>query len=104
MSVAKSHLFLAHGNADIERGFSDSRKSSTPERTALSEKSINGLLSTTDGIKTWKRTLCYSNQQALFTERTKCTHELHAKTRGRKDKKGNGKGKTDTGTTTEKRI
>jgi hypothetical protein len=51
MPVIKSLLVLAHGNADVERGFSDSGKNVTSERTALSEQSINGLRSTSDGIK-----------------------------------------------------
>lgn len=51
MSVVKSLIFLTHGNADVGRGFSDSGKSITSERTSLSDKSINGLCSTTDGIK-----------------------------------------------------
>ena len=49
--VVKSALILAHGNADVERGFSESGKSVTKERIRLSESSINGIRSTSDGMK-----------------------------------------------------
>ena len=39
----KSLLVIAHGNSDVERGFSDSGHSVTAERASLSEASINGL-------------------------------------------------------------
>jgi len=47
----KSFLVITHGNSDVERGFSDSAHSVTAERAALSEASINGLRSTTDGLR-----------------------------------------------------
>jgi len=39
----KSLLVIAHGNSDVERGFSASGHSVTAERASLSEASINGL-------------------------------------------------------------
>ncbi len=47
----KSLLVVTHGNADVERGFSDSGHSVTAEKAALSEESINGLRATRDGLK-----------------------------------------------------
>ena len=47
----KSLLVIAHGNSDVERGFSDSGHSVTAERASLNEASINGLRSTRDGLK-----------------------------------------------------
>ena len=51
LKVVKSALILAHGNADVERGFSESGKSVTAERARLGESSIDGIRSTSDGIK-----------------------------------------------------
>ena len=42
-SVVKAALFLAHGNAEVERGFPESGKTGTVDRTCLSEGSINNL-------------------------------------------------------------
>ena len=48
MKVVKTALVLGHGNAEVERGFSESGKSVTDERVRLSEASINGIRATTD--------------------------------------------------------
>ena len=54
MKVVKTVLILGHGNAEVERGFSESGKSVTDDRVRLSEASINGIRATTDGLKAFK--------------------------------------------------
>ena len=54
MKVIKTALVLGHGNAEVERGFSESGRSATDERARLSEASINGICATTDGLKAFK--------------------------------------------------
>ena len=54
MKVVKTALILGHGNAEVERGFSESGKSVTDDRVRLSEASINGIRATTDGLKAFK--------------------------------------------------
>ena len=54
MMVVKTALILGHGNAEVERGFSESGKSVTDDRVRLSEASINGIHATTDGLKAFK--------------------------------------------------
>ena len=51
MKVVKTALILGHGNAAVERGFSESGQSVTADRVCLSEASINGIRATTDGLK-----------------------------------------------------
>ena len=41
--VVKAALTLAHGNAEVERGFSNSYKTAAVDRTSLSEAFINSL-------------------------------------------------------------
>jgi hypothetical protein len=48
---AKAVMVLAHGNADVERGFSDNGHSITSERVLLSQASVCGLRTTRDGLK-----------------------------------------------------
>ena len=54
MKVVKTALILGHGNAAVERGFSESGQSVTADRVCLSEASINGIRATTDGLKAFK--------------------------------------------------
>ena len=54
MKVVKTALVLGHGNAEVERGFSESGKSVTDARIRLSEASIDGIRATTDGLKAFK--------------------------------------------------
>ena len=54
MKVVKTALVLGHGNAEVERGFSESGKSVTDDRVRLSEASINGIRATSDGLKAFK--------------------------------------------------
>lgn len=49
--LVKCVLALSHGNADVERGFSENAFLFTDDRSLLSDGSINGLRSTRDGIK-----------------------------------------------------
>ena len=51
MNVIKTAIVLGHGNAEVERGFSESGKSVTNDRVRLSESSINGIRATSDGLK-----------------------------------------------------
>ena len=51
LSVVKTALFLAHGNAEVERGFSDSGKTVALDRTRFSEASTCNLQIATDGLK-----------------------------------------------------
>ena len=51
IKVVKAALSLAHGNAEVERGFSESAKNVTKDRVLLSEASVNAILSTKDGLK-----------------------------------------------------
>ncbi|CAF1095313.1 unnamed protein product [Adineta steineri] len=49
--LIKCVLALSHGNADVERGFSENAFLLTNERSLLSHASINGLRATRDGVK-----------------------------------------------------
>ena len=49
--LVKCVLALSHGNADVERGFSENSFLLTHERSLLSDASINGLRATRDGVK-----------------------------------------------------
>ena len=51
IKVVKAALSLAHGNAEVERGFSESAKNVTKDRVLLSEASVNAIQSTKDGLK-----------------------------------------------------
>nr|CAD7265799.1 unnamed protein product [Timema shepardi] len=49
--LVKAILVLPHGNADVERGFSQTSNYLTNNRTCLSEASISAIQSTKDGLK-----------------------------------------------------
>ncbi|CAF4651079.1 unnamed protein product [Rotaria sp. Silwood1] len=49
--LIKCILALSHGNADVERGFSENAFLLTDDRSLLSDASINGLRATRDGVK-----------------------------------------------------
>ena len=51
IKVVKAALSLAHGNAEVERGFSESAKNVTKDRVLLSEASVNAIQSTKDGLE-----------------------------------------------------
>ena len=51
IKVVKATLSLAHGNAEVERGFSESAKNVTKDRVLLSEASVNAIQSTKDGLE-----------------------------------------------------
>ena len=51
LSVVKAALTLAHGNSEVGKGFPDSGKTATIDRTPPSEASINNVQITTDGLK-----------------------------------------------------
>ena len=54
MKVVNTALVLGHGNTEVERVFSESRKSVTGDGIRLSEASSNGIRATSDGLKTFK--------------------------------------------------
>ena len=54
MKVVKTSLVLGHGNAEVERVFSESAKSVTDDGIHLSEASFNGIPATSHGLKTFK--------------------------------------------------
>ena len=51
LSVAKAAIALAHGNAEVERRFSDSGRNVTVDRTRVSKASINNFQIATDRLK-----------------------------------------------------
>ncbi|CAF1660527.1 unnamed protein product, partial [Adineta ricciae] len=51
MKLVKCVLALSHGNADVERGFSENGFLLSDDRSLLSDESINGLRATRDGVK-----------------------------------------------------
>ena len=51
ISLVKAALTLAHGNTDVEKGFSYSDKTVAADRSRLSKASINILPMTTYGLK-----------------------------------------------------
>ena len=51
LSVVKTAIDLAHGNAEVEGRSSDSDENVTVERTRVSKASINNFQITTDGLK-----------------------------------------------------
>ena len=50
IKVVKAAISLAHGNAEVERGFSESAKNVIKD-SVLSEASVNAIQSTKDGLK-----------------------------------------------------
>ncbi|XP_067136817.1 uncharacterized protein [Centruroides vittatus] len=48
--LVKSALTLSHGNADVERGFSISRRALPPDRASMSERMLNSLLIVKEGL------------------------------------------------------
>ena len=50
IKVVKAAISLAHGNAEVERGFSKSSKNVIKD-SVLSEASVNAIQSTKDGLK-----------------------------------------------------
>ena len=51
IKVVKAALSLAHGNAEVERGFSENIKNVTKDRVLLLEASVNAIQSTKVGLK-----------------------------------------------------
>lgn len=52
--VVLTSLCIPHGNADVERSLSVNKKLVTPERSLLSEESVNGLRITRDAVSMYK--------------------------------------------------
>ena len=50
-NLGKKVLSLSHGNSEVERAFSISGNDVTPQRSCLSESTINGIGATTSGIR-----------------------------------------------------
>ncbi|CAF3564437.1 unnamed protein product [Rotaria socialis] len=51
----QSLLSLSHGNADVERGFSQNAALITDDRSSISDISINRLRATKDAVKFYRR-------------------------------------------------
>ena len=51
IKVVKAALSLAHGNAEVERGFQESAKDVTKDRVVLSEASLNAIQPIKDDLK-----------------------------------------------------
>ena len=51
IKVVKVALSLAHGNAEVETGFSEGARNVTKDRVLLSKASANAIQSTKDGLK-----------------------------------------------------
>ena len=59
LSVVNVALTLGHGNAEVERGFSDSSKTVTIDRTHLGKASLNNIGITTDGLEIFGSLSCH---------------------------------------------
>ncbi|XP_023215221.1 uncharacterized protein LOC111618035 [Centruroides sculpturatus] len=53
--LVKSALTLSHGNADVERRFSISRRALPPDRASMSERMLNSLLIVKEGLNMYDR-------------------------------------------------
>ena len=51
MQVVKAAIVFGHGNAEVERGFSECSKSVTQESVRLTEAYVDGIQATNDGLK-----------------------------------------------------
>ena len=51
MQVVKAAIVFGHGNAEVERGFSECSKSVTQESVRLTEAYVDGIRATNDGLK-----------------------------------------------------
>jgi len=77
--LVKCALALSHGNADIERGFSENAFLVTDDRSLLSETSINGLRATRDAIKFFGNGKAH---EVLITkDLLKCVRSAHSRYR-----------------------
>ena len=79
IKVVKAALSLAHGNAEVERGFSESAKNVTKDRVLLSEASVNAIQSTKDGLKSVNKqphTLPITNEFIQFGRSEHCAYNL----------------------------
>ena len=70
--VVQTGLCLPHGNADVERSLSINKKLLTPERSLLSEDSVNGLRLTRDAIS------MYKNISEIHISKDLLSHVRHA--------------------------
>lgn len=72
--LVKAALSLSHGNADLERGFSQSGKFLTESRSSMSERMLNSINLIKDALK------LYSNKAELVpipTELVKMARSAH---------------------------
>ena len=51
IKVVQAALTLTHGSADVERGFSESGRILTDERSSMSEKALNARFAIVEGLK-----------------------------------------------------
>lgn len=59
--VVKAALSLSHGNADVERSFSKSKRVLTEDKAQMSERTLDAKLTVIDALKS------YNNRAALVT-------------------------------------
>ena len=82
IKVVKAALSLAHGNAEVERGFSESAKNVTKDRVLLSEASVNAIQSTKDGLKSVNNqphTVPITKEFIQFGRSAHCVYNLRQK-------------------------
>ena len=82
IKVVKATLSLAHGNAEVERGFSESAKNVTKDRVLLSEASVNAIQSTKDGLKSVNNqphTVPITKEFIQFGKSAHCVYNLRQK-------------------------
>ena len=78
IKVVKAAISLAHGNAEVERGFSKSSKNVIKD-SVLSEASVNAIQSTKDGLKSVNKqphTLPITNEFIQFGRSEHCAYNL----------------------------
>ena len=81
IKVVKAAISLAHGNAEVERGFSESAKNVIKD-SVLSEASVNAIQSTKDGLKSVNNqphTVPITKEFIQFGRSAHCVYNLRQK-------------------------
>lgn len=73
--VVKLALCLLHGNAEVERGFSDSARYLTDDRALMSERTLNAAMTVKSGMKKYfnKPQFVPANKELLNLSRNACS-------------------------------
>ena len=82
--VVQTCLSIAHGNADVERSLSINKKILTPERTCLSEESLNGLRMSRDVVSMFGKVADVPVTKELLSS-VRQAHKKYTERRGRKN-------------------